>query len=88
MATEDAQLLDEIASRENTKLANAFSEVIRMVIATSPIGFVMSESRTFNHAHLSQLGLIKRIDRKWEVTEIGRAFIRSVTNPELTQVDA
>ncbi|MEM9315712.1 MAG: hypothetical protein AAGA95_13890, partial [Pseudomonadota bacterium] len=42
-----------------------------------------SDSTTFNHAHLQNLGLIEHREGKWDLTNFGEGFIQAVSDPSL-----
>ncbi|QNN23360.1 DUF4393 domain-containing protein [Planctomycetales bacterium ZRK34] len=86
MTSDDARVLAEIAGRRPTSLSAAFSEAMRRAFAATPLGIVLAsrDPRTFNHFHLKNLGLIYHEDGFWDLTTIGRAFIKAVSDPELT----
>jgi hypothetical protein len=87
LSFEDAQLLVQIAEEKPTTATRLFSEAVTLALKVAPFGISISlgsDPKTFNHAHLQNLGLIGRYDGKWVLTVFGKGFIEAVTDPSLS----
>ena len=90
LSFQDAQLLVEIAGEKPTVASKLFAEAVSVAHKMIPFGISVSlgsDPKTFNHAHLQNLGLIERHDGKWGMTVFGIGFIEAVTDPTLTETD-
>lgn len=88
LSLEDAQLLVKISEYKPTKATRLYSEAIKLALSVAPFDIPLtlnSDSNTFNHAHLQNLGLIKLCDGKWELTIFGEGFIEAVTDPSIAE---
>ncbi|WP_436716570.1 hypothetical protein U8335_03920 [Roseiconus lacunae] len=86
LSFQDAQLLVEIAEEKPTGASALFAEAISLALRASPFMIpvsLKSAPKTFNHAHLQNLGLIQWHEGRWELTVFGEGFIASVTDPSL-----
>lgn len=86
LSFEDAQILAAIAETKPSTWSRLFGEAVALALQVAPFGIsvsLKSDPKTFNHAHLQNLGLIERYDGKWRLTVFGEGFIKAVTDPSL-----
>ena len=87
ISSEDAQLLAEISDQKSSNVSKLFSVAVKVALSSLVFGdltVINSKPKTFNHAHLQNLGLIQRNEGNWELTVFGEGFIKAVTDPSLT----
>jgi hypothetical protein len=79
-------LLAKISGSKPTKFTLLYSEALRLALQTAAFGISISfrsREKTFNHAHLQNLGLIECREGEWRLSIFGEGFIRAVTDPTL-----
>jgi hypothetical protein len=83
LSTEDAVLLAQIAEADKEKLP---IKLLKAFTTSLPVVGLLSkgiqEKTTFSHKHLSNLGLVEKVEGLWLLTIVGREFIRCVSSPE------
>ena len=91
MSSSDAHRLAEIASRKQTPLVETFVRTLAKVTAGAGLfgvaisGAIYREPMSFGEAHLSNLGVVTKREGKWELSVIGEAFIKSVSDPSIEE---
>lgn len=83
LSTEDAVLLAQIAEADKEKLP---VKLLKSFTTSLPVVGILSKSiqekTTFSHKHLSNLGLVDKVEGLWLLTIVGREFIRCVSGPD------
>jgi hypothetical protein len=89
LSAREAHVLADIAKRNPrdksiAKIIDAFSKSFRIPFVGFRISDVLpDEKSSFEHTHLKLLNVIDLVNGKWELTIIGEAFIKSVSDPSI-----
>ena len=82
MSSSDARTLAKIASEGKRRLSRVKLNIfLKSLVHVGLVG--VTEGTNFSLEHLAGLNVIHREEGIWNLTEIGRAFIDTVSNPEL-----
>jgi len=78
ITSKDALLLLEISEIESISIP---IRVLKALSSHWTLG-LLNKSRTFNHVHLENIGLIHEVEKTWYLTTAGREFMRCVSDPQ------
>jgi len=90
MSAADAQRLAQYGQKATgpdiEKIVKLFARTIKFNVAGIELAFP-EEPTDFITEHLSNLNLIYKISRRWDLTHTGKEFIKAVSDPDLPQTD-
>jgi len=76
ITSNDAILLAKIAEKSTEHLS---IKVLKGLASIYTLG-IFGENTTFNHKYLERLGLIREIEKIWDLTVVGKEFIKCVSD--------